>query len=189
MYVVHDDAGAVVRRKAMSNVYRFVHAFALVFFLASPAWAETDHLPSWNDGPAKEAIVTFVKETTDEASPKFVPPAERIAVFDNDGTLWPENPTPFQLAYAIDTLKQVVADKPDLKEDPMVQAALAGDFAKLLEGPHHDGLLRIIALTHAGMTTEEFKAKVANWLATARHPRFGKRYSRRQGRRGGGLQN
>jgi phosphoglycolate phosphatase-like HAD superfamily hydrolase len=176
MYVVHDDAGAVVRRKAMSNVYRFVHAFALVFFLASPAWAETDHLPSWNDGPAKEAIVTFVKETTDEASPKFVPPAERIAVFDNDGTLWPENPTPFQLAYAIDTLKQVVADKPDLKEDPMVQAALAGDFAKLLEGPHHDGLLRIIALTHAGMTTEEFKAKVANWLATARHPRFGKPY-------------
>jgi phosphoglycolate phosphatase-like HAD superfamily hydrolase len=147
----------------------------LVVFGAQP-YAQTSPLPSWNEGVAKQAIVTFVKETTDQASPKFVPPSERIAVFDNDGTLWPENPVPFQLAYALDTLKKMAAEKPELNHDPMVQAALAGDFAKLLEGPHHDGLLHIVALTHAGMTTEEFKAKVENWLATARHPRYGKPY-------------
>lgn len=141
------------------------------------AHAETDPLPSWNDGPAKQAIISFVQETTDQASPKFVPPPERIAVFDNDGTLWPENPVPFQLAYALDTLKKMIAEKPELKDDPMVQAALAGDFAKLLEGPHHDGLLRIVALTHAGMTTDEFRADVEAWLASARHPRHGKPYS------------
>jgi phosphoglycolate phosphatase-like HAD superfamily hydrolase len=140
------------------------------------AYAETNPLPSWNEGAAKRAIVAFVKETTDQASPRFVPPSERIAVFDNDGTLWPENPMPFQLAYVVDTLKKMAAEKPELNQDPMVRAALTGDFAKLLEGPRHDGLLHIVALTHAGMTTEEFKAKVENWLATARHPRYGKPY-------------
>jgi hypothetical protein len=149
---------------------------ALLVALCTQARADTDPLPSWNEGSAKRAIVTFVKETTDQSSPKFVPPSERIAVLDNDGTLWPENPMPFQLAYAVDTLKQMAAEKPELNQDPMVQAALAGDFAKLLEGPHHDGLLRIVALTHAGMTTEAFKAKVESWLATARHPRYGKSY-------------
>src|SRR5262245_59963710 len=148
----------------------------LLVALGTQAYADIDPLPSWNEGPAKQAIVTFVKETTDQASPKFVPASERIAVFDNDGTLWPENPMPFQLAYVVDTLKKMAAEKPERNQDLMVQAALAGDFAKLLEGPHHDGLLHIVALTHAGMTTVEFKAKVESWLATARHPRFGKPY-------------
>ena len=105
-----------------------------------------------------------------------MPVAERIAVFDNDGTLWPENPMPFQLAYAVDEVKRLVAEQPALKEDPMVQALLAGDFAKLLEGPHHDGLLHIIALTHAGMTTEDFATRVETWIATAKHPKFGRPY-------------
>jgi hypothetical protein len=97
----------------------------------------------------------------------FVPPSERIAVFDNDGTLWPENPMPFQLAYAVDTLKNMAAEKPQLNQGPMVEAALAGDFDRLLVGPHHNGLLHIVGLTHVGMTTAESKTKVENWLATA----------------------
>jgi hypothetical protein len=118
-------------------------------------------LSSWREGPTKQAIVDFVKRATADGSPDFVPPPERIAVLDNDGTLWPENPVPFQLAYAMDSLKRIVADKPDLRDDSMVQAALAGDLAKLIEGPHHEGLLRVMALTHAGMTTEEFQSSVA----------------------------
>lgn len=155
---------------------RIAFSVAFLFSIVSVAAAQVDPLPSWNNGAAKQAIVAFVKETTDKGDSKFVPPAERIAVFDNDGTLWPENPMPFQLAFALDGLKAMVAQKPELKQDPMVQAVLAGDLAKLLEGPHHDGLLKIFALTHAGITTEAFKAKVENWIATARHPRFGRPY-------------
>jgi phosphoglycolate phosphatase-like HAD superfamily hydrolase len=162
--------------KLMSTLTRFALCITLLFVITSAAAAETDPLPSWNDGSAKQAIVAFVEKITDKGSPEYVPPEERIAVFDNDGTLWPENPMPFQLAFALDNLKGMVADKPELKQDPMVQAALAGDFAKLLEGPHHDGLLKVIALTHAGKTTEEFNAEVENWLETARHPRYEKPY-------------
>jgi phosphoglycolate phosphatase-like HAD superfamily hydrolase len=125
-----------------------------------------DPLPSWNDTAARQAILAFVETATRQGSPHFVPAPERIAVFDNDGTLWPEDPVPFQ----------DVADKPELKKDPMVDAALRGDFAKLLAGAHHDGLLRILAQTHAGMTTDEFQERVEEWLAKARHPRFERRY-------------
>ena len=111
-----------------------------------------------------------------QGSPDFVPPAERIAVFDNDGTLWPENPLPFQLAYALYTLKQMTAGNAALRKDAMVQAALKADFAALLAGPHHAGLMRVVALTHAGMTTEEFKSRVNGWLAEARHPWYDKPY-------------
>jgi phosphoglycolate phosphatase-like HAD superfamily hydrolase len=135
-----------------------------------------DPLPSWNDTPPKQALVAFVEKVSKEGSPDYVPPAERIAVFDNDGTLWPEDPVPFQLAYALDTLTQDVAVKPDLKQDPMVEAALKGDLAKLLAGPHHDGLLQIIARTHAGMTTDQFQDRVEKWLSTSRHPRFQQPY-------------
>ena len=135
-----------------------------------------DPLPSWNEGAAKKAILDFVAKVTKEGSPGFVPVAERIAVFDNDGTLWPENPVPFQAAYVLDELKRRAPKEPKLAEDPMVKAALTGDVAKLLEGEHHDGLMRIAALTHAGMTTEEFKTSVETWLATAKHPKFDKPY-------------
>lgn len=134
-----------------------------------------DPLPSWNDSPAKKSIVSFVESVATEGRPTFVPISERIAVFDNDGCLWCENPLPFQLAYALDAMKQKVQMKPELKEDPMVQAALEGDFAALL-ADGHKGLMRIGALTHAGMTTEEFDASVAQWAATAKHPRFDRSY-------------
>ena len=144
---------------------------ALLLVVVHPAAGRAeDPLPSWNTGPAKEAIISFVGKVTAENTPDFIPPAERIAVFDNDGTLWPENPVPFQLAFAVDEVKRLAATRPEIEEDPMVKALLAGDFAKLLEGPHHEGLLHIVALTHAGMTTEEFGRNVESWMASARHP-------------------
>jgi phosphoserine phosphatase len=137
---------------------------------------EPDRLPSWNDGPVKRALLGFVRRVSQEDSPDFVPEADRLAVFDNDGTLWPENPLPFQLLYALDVLRERLQEQPELRRDPMVQAALRNDMTTLLAGPRHEGLLRIFALTHAGMTTEEFRASVNRWLETARHPRFGRRY-------------
>jgi len=136
----------------------------------------TDPLPSWNDGPAKQGILAFIAKVTKEGSPDFLPPAERIAVYDNDGTLWPENPMPFQAAFAIDELNRLILDEPKLASDPMVQAALAGDLAELLEGKHFDGLMQVLGLTHAGMTTDEFRDAVESWLTSAKHPRYGRPY-------------
>jgi phosphoglycolate phosphatase-like HAD superfamily hydrolase len=135
-----------------------------------------DELPSWNDGKAKQSIKTFVERVTTADGDDFVQMAERIAVFDNDGCLWTENPMPFQVAFIIDELKRRVPTERTLAADPMVQAALSGDLAKLLEGAHFDGLMRIIALTHAGMTTDEFRTTVETWLASALHPRYGRSY-------------
>jgi phosphoglycolate phosphatase-like HAD superfamily hydrolase len=135
-----------------------------------------DPLPSWNEGAAKQAIMAFIAKVTNAESSDFLPLAERIAVFDNDGCLWPENPLPFQVAFAIDELKRRLVSEPKLAEEPMVQAAIAGDFAKLLAGEHFDGLMQILAITHAGMTAEEFNDAVQAWLQTARHPRFERPY-------------
>jgi len=156
---------------------RAVPGLASIFLLSvAAAQAQTDPLPSWSDGAPKQAILRFVAKVTRSGSADFVPPAERIAVFDNDGTLWPENPVPFQLAFVLDELKRRAPSEPSLAADSMVQAALAGDVGKLLEGPHHDGLLRVLALTHTGMTTVDFGTRVDAWLASARHARFSKPY-------------
>ncbi|NJD25508.1 MAG: haloacid dehalogenase-like hydrolase [Betaproteobacteria bacterium] len=157
---------------------RFLGAIVLTALSAAGLAGAVDPLPSWNDGTARQAIIAFVTKTTTPGSPDFVAIPERIAVFDNDGTLWPENPLPFQLAFVIDELKRRVPNEPELANDPMVRAALAGDLEKLLAGKHHDGLLHILALTHAGMTTGEFAARVERWLASARHPRFDQPYDR-----------
>ena len=135
-----------------------------------------DPLPSWNDGAAKQAILAFIAKVTKAESADFLPLAERIAVFDNDGCLWPENPLPFQVAFAIDELKRRLVSEPELAAEPMVQAALAGDFGQLLAGEHFDGLMQILALTHAGMTADEFRDAVQAWLQTAQHPRFKRPY-------------
>ena len=132
-------------------------------------------LASWRDNDAKKAITEYVLRVTDEKSPDFVPAPERIAVFDNDGTLWPENPMPFQLAFALDELKRRLPDEPAWKEDAMVQAALEGDLPTLL-ADHYKGLFHILELTGSGMTTVEFAVRVRNWLATAKHPRFHRPY-------------
>lgn len=149
--------------------------FMLVCMMAPVASAD-DPLPSWNEGPAKQSILDFVESVSDEQSAQFVPPTDRVAVFDNDGTLWSEAPLPFQAAFAFDEIKRRAPNEPELAADPMVQAGLAGDIGKLLAGKHHDGLMRILALTHAGMTTDEFDERVKAWLNTAKHPRFQKPY-------------
>jgi phosphoglycolate phosphatase-like HAD superfamily hydrolase len=133
-------------------------------------------LPSWNDGKAKRSIEAFIQRVTKTGSKDFVPIPERIAVFDNDGTLWPEYPLIGQLAFLLDELKRRSLTEPKLAADPMVKAALAGDYAKLLEGQHHEGLMQILALTHAGMTTDEFRANVEAWLPSSKHPKYGKPY-------------
>ncbi len=135
-----------------------------------------DPLPSWNEGAARRAIVEYVRRVTDAGSPDHVPEPERIAVFDNDGTLWPEYPLPFQAAFAIDRLRARVAAEPKLQDDPMVKALLAGDLAPLLAGERHEGLLHVVGLTHAGLTVEDFQTAVAAWIESAEHPRFRRRY-------------
>ena len=166
----------ILNTKANLRVALLALVALMVAALSPGAARAEDPLPSWNEGAAKAAIISFVERVTAEGSDGFVPAPERIAVFDNDGCLWPENPLPFQAAFAFDEVKRLMAEKPELKDDPMVQALLAGDIGKLLEGKHHDGLLHIIALTHAGMTTDEFGKRVEDWLATAKHPRFDRPY-------------
>jgi phosphoglycolate phosphatase-like HAD superfamily hydrolase len=140
------------------------------------AEAVADPLPSWRPGAVKEALLAFVAAVSSEGSAAFVPEPERVAVFDNDGTLWPEQPLPFQAAFAFDELKGAVQRQPALAEDPMVQAALVGDLDPLMAGGHFEGLLRVIAVSHAGITTEAFAAAVQAWLGSARHPRFDRPY-------------
>jgi phosphoserine phosphatase len=136
----------------------------------------TDPLPSWNAGPAREAIVAFVEATTTPGSPDFVPVAERIATFDNDGTLWSEQPAYFQLAFAIDRSKMLAAHNPELANNPVLQAVISGDREKLAGVSEHD-LVQLIAATHSGMTLEEFQGIVKNWFDVARHPRFNVPYT------------
>jgi phosphoserine phosphatase len=136
--------------------------------VAQPA---ADGLASWSDGAAKAAIVEFVRQVTDPASPDFVPEAERIAVFDNDGTLWAEQPLYFQLQFAFDRVKALAEDHPEWQSESPFQAILEGDREALSTLTEHD-LLEIMMSTHAGMTVAEFRQIAADWLATARHPRF-----------------
>jgi phosphoglycolate phosphatase-like HAD superfamily hydrolase len=132
---------------------------------------------SWNESPVKQAIISFVEKVTSSGSSDYVPPAKRVAVFDNDGTLWPENPWPFQVDYTLFKLKSIIQEKPALRNDPMVKAALEGNFGKLLEGPHHNGLLHVLVLTHTDMTIEEFSDSVEKWFDSSQHPRFKRPFS------------
>ena len=133
-------------------------------------------LPSWNAGPAQKAIVDFVSRVTRDGSPDFVPVSERIAVFDNDGTLWCEQPLYIQLAFAIDRVKALVAEHPDWSEREPFRSALAWDL-KGLAGLGEKGLIELLMASQAGNTPEEFARVVEEWLATARHPRFHQPYT------------
>lgn len=138
---------------------------------ASPA-----PLPSWNDGNPKRAIVEFVKKTTTEGSPDFVPVPERIATFDNDGTLWVEQPMYTQLAFMVDRVKALAPQNPEWKQKQPFKAVLEGDL-KAMAQSGEKGLLELAMATHAGMTTEEFSKTVTDWIATAQHPRFHRPYT------------
>ena len=148
---------------------------ALTILLTS-AHAQSDPLPSWNDTAPKRAIVTFVDRATKAGSPDFVPPAERIAVFDNDGTLWAEQPLYFQVLFAMDRVRALAPQHPEWKEREPFASLLKGDMKTALAGGEH-ALLEIVAATHSGMTTEEFDRVVKEWLATAKHPKSGKPYT------------
>jgi phosphoglycolate phosphatase-like HAD superfamily hydrolase len=135
-----------------------------------------DPLPSWNAGPTREAITNFVARVTYEGGPDFVPPAERIAVFDNDGTLWSEQPVYFQLAFALDRVKALAPQHPEWRSRQPFKALLAGDLKTALAGGLRPAF-EIIGATHTGMTTEEFEGAVREWITNARHPRFQRPYT------------
>jgi phosphoglycolate phosphatase-like HAD superfamily hydrolase len=130
-----------------------------------------DPLPSWNDGPAKQAITSFVATVTDPNSSAYVEPEERIAVFDNDGTLWAEQPLYFQLLFALDRVRAMAAEHPEWRDQGPFRAILENDREALARMSEHD-IVQVVMATHAGMTVDEFGNYVADWLATARHPRF-----------------
>ena len=138
-----------------------------------------DPLPSWNDGAAKQAIVNFVKVTTDVASPQFVPPAERIATFDQDGTLWVEHPMYSQVMYCLEQVPALVKAKPELAKRGTVQAPCwncSGDRDAMAKLTMED-LMKVLAATSTGMSTEQFQAEVKKWLAEAKDPRWKKPYT------------
>lgn len=140
------------------------------------AHAQSDPLPSWNAGPHKEAIVAFVRAVTVTSSPKFVPPQERIATFDNDGTLWGEWPMYVQAAFTFDRVKALAPQHPEWTSREPFASVLKGDRSAVLAGGHR-ALLEIWLATHAGMTSEAFDQTVKDWIATARHPKTGRLYT------------
>ena len=152
-------------------------ALGVVLVFSGLANAEThDPLRSWNDGKAKQSIIAFVTRVTDARSADFVPPAERIAVFDNDGTLWAEQPMYFQLLFALDRVKLLAPQHPEWKHKEPFASLLEGDVTGALAGGEH-AILEIVMATHAGNTTEEFEKIVRDWIATARHPESGRLYT------------
>ena len=146
-----------------------------LLLLASAAFA-ADPLPSWNDGPTKQGIISFVEKVTKEGSPSFVPIPERIATFDNDGTLWCEQPVPVQLYFALDRVKALAPQHPEWKTKEPFASLLKGDMKTAFAGGDH-ALLELVMATHAGMTTVEFEQIVKDWIATAKHPKTGKLFT------------
>jgi len=155
-------------------------AFVSVMLLAGQAGnfalAQDDPLPSWNDGPNKQSIIDFVARVTKEGGPDYVAPPERIATFDNDGTLWVEQPLYTQFVFALDRVKALAPKHPEWKTTQPFQAVLDGD-AKAIAASGEKGIVQIVTATHSGMSTTEFNKIVADWLATAKHPRFKRLYT------------
>jgi phosphoserine phosphatase len=160
----------ITRREFVS----LVAGAALLSFWA-PAMAQ-DVLPSWNDGASKKSIVDFVTAVTTQGGPDYVAPEDRIATFDNDGTLWSEQPMYVQLAFAFDRVKSMAPDHPEWKDTEPFKSVLAGDL-KGVAATGEKGVAEIIAATHAGMTSEEFTKIATDWITTAKHPKTGKLYT------------
>ncbi|MEZ5827330.1 MAG: HAD family hydrolase [Hyphomicrobiales bacterium] len=161
----------------MSNLVRSLVALAAILFASTVATAaEADPLPSWNDGPTKGAIVNFVQRVTNDGGDDYVSPEDRIATFDNDGTLWLEQPMYTQLAFAIDRVKALAPEHPEWKDQQPFKAVLDGDM-KALAASGEKGLTELVMATHAGMSPEEFQTIVSDWLATAKDARFKRGYT------------
>ena len=162
----------------LSGIFRVV-ALGVLLALGTYARAQTDPLPSWNDGAAKKAIVEFVQTTTTQGSPNFVPPAERLATFDQDGTLWVEHPMYTQVMYVLERVPALVKAKPELaRKAPFstVLEVLKGDRAAIAKLNEKD-LIELLAATSTGMSVETFQAEAKKWLAEARDPRWKKPYT------------
>src|SRR6476660_6498962 len=158
--------------KSISNTV----ALLAVIFASSTASRAQDPLPSWNDGPAKQAIMDFVRETTETGGAKFVPAEERIATFDQDGTLWVEHPIYTQDLYCLERVPEVAKKKPYLTKTEPFKTVLSGNREAIAKLSLRD-LEKILAATLTGISVEDFKAEVKKWLATAKHPRYGRLYT------------
>ena len=159
-----------------SNRLACLIVLAALCALVREALAQTDPLPSWNDGAAKTAIVDFVNATTTEGSPQFVPPAARVATFDQDGTLWVEKPMYSQVIYCLDRVPAVVKAKPELAQVEPFKTVMSGNRDAIARLSRQD-LEKILAATLTGMSVDEFRAQVAKWLDTARDPRWKRPYT------------
>ena len=151
-------------------------ALCTLLFVSAQAHAQTDPLPSWNDGPARQAIVAFVKETTDQSSPKFVPPEARIATFDQDGTLWVSHPMYTQVMYCLERVPAVVKEKPTLAKVEPFKTVLSGNREAMAKLSMHD-LFKILAATLTGISVDEFQAAAKQWIETAKHPHWKRPYT------------
>ena len=164
----------------MKFIRKFTFLFTFVGLIAFSAYAanakDGDPLPSWNEGPAKKAILEFVAAVTDENGKDYVEPAERIAVFDNDGTLWVEYPMYTQFLFAFDRVKELAPKHPEWKTKQPFKAVLEGDM-KTVGASGMKGLMEIVMETHSGMTATQFAEEVSNWLATTKQPRFNRLYT------------
>lgn len=167
-------------RNRFSSVVRLLALMAwlaiVVAGLSRSALAQSDRLPSWNNGAAKQSITDFVSRVTAQGGADFVPVERRIAAFDNDGTLWAEQPVYFQVAFAFDRIKAMAPQHPEWKTTQPFKAILDKDM-KALAASGEKGLLQIMAASHTGMTTDEFSKTVIDWTTTARHPRFNRPYT------------
>lgn len=162
-------------RKQSTAFARGLAAVLLMLGITVSARAE-DQLPSWNDGPAKSSVVDFVERVTTQGTPDFVAESERIAVFDNDGCLWAEQPMYFQLFFAVDRVKALAADHPEWATEEPFASLLKGDVGAALAGGE-EAVFKIVMAAHAGMTTEEFREIVSDWAAVARHPVTGQLFT------------
>lgn len=151
------------------SVPRLLASFACTWLLLVATTRASDPLPSWNDGKSKQAIMSFVEKVTKEGGPDFVPAAERIATFDNDGTLWAEQPMYFQLFFTIDRVKLLAPSRVDWKEKAPFASILKGDITGALSGGEK-AIVELVMATHTGMTTDEYDQIVKDWVATAKHP-------------------
>ena len=169
-------SSGISRRALVSTLATLPVLSGTLFSTSAPAQTAADPLPSWNDGAAKQTIVNFVTAVTRDGSPDFVPVPQRIATFDNDGTLWCEHPMYAQLAFALDRVKAMAPLHPEWKDKQPFKAVLERDMKTLAESGER-GLVELVMVTHAGMTSNEFAKIVTDWLATARHPRFNRPYT------------
>ncbi|SEG75639.1 HAD family hydrolase [Bosea lathyri] len=170
------SSGDLSRRVLLNALATLPTVLVPLSLTSSSAYAQTDPLSSWNDGPTKASITGFVARVTTQGGPDYVAPTERIAVFDNDGTLWAEQPMYVQLAFILDRVKALSPQNPGWKTKQPFKAVLEGDM-RALAASGEQGLMQLIATTHGGMTSDEFAKIATDWLETARHPRFKRPYT------------